>query len=166
MADVVNTRLDRRLADRPLHSIKLGLIMRLANRPAHRVADVLPDRSRDGPLHRVMHFAVHLAIHGTIDGVNLVTNVMLNHISDRRDIPWLHDRLANGPHTRHLLRLVNGFRHVTEDRLTLELILDMPTTLLGHWTNSQRGTTGITRCLCRARGHPQTHSQGHEGNQR
>src|SRR5262249_36945638 len=146
------------------HHVKLGLIVRLSHWAVNRVADVFPDRPRDGPLHRIVHLAVHRAIHGTIGGVNLVTDVVLDHVPDRCDVPWLHDRLAHGPHTRHLLRLVYGFRYVTEDRLTLDLILDMPTTLLGHWTDSQRGTTGITRCLCRARSFPQPHSQGREGN--
>src|SRR5208282_4278222 len=144
-ADVVDAGLDRRLPDRAIDRVVLGLVMGLAHRAVHGIADVLPDRSGHRSLHRVLNLAAHRAVHGPIDRVDLLANVLLDHISGRRDDPWLQDRLADGPHALYLLRLINGLLHVLENRLTLELILDMPTTLLGNWADTLLGNWADTQ---------------------
>ena len=113
-----------------------------------------------------MDLARNRAVDRLLDRVRFVANLLFDDISDRCDRPGLQDRLVDGPHHRDLLLVVNGLRDVLEHRLTLELILGVPATLLGHGTDSIRCTTRVARSLRRVRGHAQPDSQGKKRDRR
>src|SRR5262249_17252565 len=102
------------------------------------------------------------AINRPLDRVRFFADLMFDDISDGVDSPRLHDCLADSPHDRDLLAVINGLLHILEDRLTLELILGVPATLLRHGTDSVRCTTRVTRSLSRVRDHAEPYSEGQE----
>ena len=117
--------------------------MRSPHRASDRVSHVLPDGPCYRPLNGVMDLLRNRAVDGLLNGVWLVADMLFDNVSDRVDRPRLQDRVVDSPHHRDLLRIVDGLRYVLEHRLTLELILGVPATLLGHRTDSIRSTTRV-----------------------
>ena len=68
------------------------------------------------------------------------------------------------PDGRDLLVLVDRLLDILEDSLTLELILNVPRTLLGHRATTSRGAASVAGRLRRVLGHPRPQEQGHERN--
>ncbi len=107
-----------------------------------------------------MDLALDRPVDRPLDGIRLFADLLLDDVAHIGDRPRLHDRLADGPHARDKLSIVDGLLDVLEDCLTLELILDVPATILGHGANSTRCTTRVARSRRRVRGRAQPYSQG------
>jgi hypothetical protein len=162
-ADGVGAGLQRGLAHRPADGVRPRLQVRLPDRPADGIGHVFPDGPRDRPLDRVGNLSANRAVDRPLDRVGFLADLALDDVAYVGYRPRLHDRLAHGPHAWDELRLADGLLHVLQDRLTLELILDVPATLLGHRTDSMRCTTRVTRSLRRVRDRSQPDSQGQDG---
>ena len=163
-ADVVDARLEGGLAHRAADGVRARLHVRLAHGALDRIRAGLPDRPRDRLLHGVSAFPHHRPIDRLLDGEGDLLRALFDDIPDRRDGARLHHRLADVALAGDLLRLVDRLLDGTHADLPLELILHVPTALLGHRATTGRGPASIAGRLRRAIGRPPgPHPQGHKG---